>query len=230
MGPRVLTRLFARIFRILFAPFVRFEFRGGACLRDHPTWILSANHRSVFDFPLAVVGLAHFDTFGRIMIASEFWRQPLWRWGADAVGAIPVYRTADPRGSLSAALAALQSGDSICIMPEGTLTWDPATPLSMGRVKSGVSRLAVGADVPVMPIALVGTEQVWPKGAKVPRLLGRRKVVVLRLADEPLWLSGDDHRHNATMVKAASESLIREATADLRAINPRYLPGLPAGG
>ncbi|MGI9017772.1 MAG: lysophospholipid acyltransferase family protein [Euzebya sp.] len=219
-------RFIARLFRILAWPFVRWEFRGGACIGDRDGWIFSANHRSVFDFAHAVVALAHFGKDARIMIASEFWDMPVYKWGVWAINAIPVYRTTDPRGAFQAAITALEDQDSICIMPEGRLRWDPDHPLKLGRLKSGVSRMAVGANAPIMPIALVGGERVWIRGLKFPRLRLRRQVVLCRVADEPLWLSGEDHRANCDKLREVQESLLRQATADLRALDPSYLPAV----
>lgn len=225
MSPQFLMRLIARIMLVLTVPFVRYEYRGGACLRDHDGWIMSANHRSVFDFVHAVVALHHYRWYARIMIAAEFWSQPHFAWGVKAIDAIPIYRKSDPKGSLSAVEAALSDGASVCIMPEGGLHWDPDNPLEMGPVRTGVARLAEATGVPVLPIALVGGERVWPKGARLPRFW-RRHVVVCRLTDEPLWLDGDDPRADAERVRQATQALIRQATADLQALDPSYLPEL----
>lgn len=223
MSPQLLLRGIAGMLWLLTVPFVRYEYRGGKAVYQHPNWVMSANHRSVFDFIFAVVALVHFRLYSRIMIASEFWDQPVWRWGVKAIDAIPIYRRSDPRGSFAAAKEALADGDSVCIMPEGELFWDPSRPTEMGPVKTGVSRLAVDTEVPVLTLGFAGTERVWPKGRKFPTFW-RRHTVVLRLADEPLWLTGDDHRSNADKVKAASESLIRQATRDLQELDPAYLP------
>ena len=218
-------RLIAWTFRVLTMPFIRYEFRGGACIRERDGWIFSANHRSVFDFPHAVIALEHFGKYGRIMIASEFWDQPQYAWAVKAIDAIPVYRQTDPQGSFAAAIAALRKGDNLCIMPEGSIKWDAADPLGLGVFKSGVSRLAVGAEAPILPIALVGGDRLWVARSKLPKLNPfRRKVVLIRVADEPLWLSGDDHRANAEKVREVQAALLREATRELQAVDPSYLP------
>lgn len=225
MATRTITSVIAWIFRLITLPFVRYEFRGGACLHQRDGWILSANHRSVFDFPHAVIALAHWRKDARILIASEFWNQPHYAWAVKAMKAIPVYRRSDPKGSFSAAVTALHDGHSICIMPEGRTHWDPARPLELLPFKTGVSRMAVGAEAPIVPIALVGGERVWAKGTTVPRLNAlRRKVVLCWVADEPLWLSGDDHRGNAEKVREVQQALLRQATAELQRIDPDYLP------
>ena len=216
-----IIRLIAGIFRLITLPFIRYEFRGGARLHDRDAWILSANHRSVFDFPHAVMALAHWRKDARILIASEFWDQPVYAWGVKAIKAIPVFRRTDPKGSFSAAVDALCDGHSICIMPEGRLRWDSAAPLELGEFKTGVSRMAVDADAPILPIALVGGERIWPKGTRLPRLNPfRRTVVLCWVADEPLWLSGDDHHANAEKVREVQQSLLRQATAELDRLDP----------
>jgi 1-acyl-sn-glycerol-3-phosphate acyltransferase len=99
-------------------------------------------------------------------------------------------------------------------MPEGRLHWDPEQPLSTGRAKTGISRLAVGADVVVLPAALVGTEQVFPAGAKVPHLNPfRRKRVIVNVCDEVMVLTGDDHAGNAESVMAEIRRLMADAAA-----------------
>lgn len=227
MSSQMRLRLVAWVLRLLCMPFVRFESRGGARLGERDGWILSGNHRTVFDFAHAVIGLHHFGKDARILVADEFFAHPLYRYGVKMIDAIPVYRTADPKGSFEAAVAALRDGGNICIMPEGGMHFDPADPIELGRFKTGVSRMAVGAEAPVLPLALVGGDRLWPKGTTLPRVRPwRRQVVLLRVADEPLWLSGDDHRANADKVREVQTALLREATRDLQAIDPTYLPEL----
>lgn len=229
MSSHLRLRVVAWLLRLLSLPFVRFEVRGGECLRQRDGWILSGNHRTVFDFAHALAGLLHFGKDARILIASEFFDNPLYRPMVRLIDAIPVFRSSDPRGAYDAAVAALKAHDNICIMPEGTLTWDPAEPLALGRFKTGISRMAVAAGAPVLPLVLVGGERVWPKGRKLPTINPfRRRTVLLRLADEPLWLSGDDHRANAEKVREVQHALLAEATRDLQAIDPTYLPHLAA--
>lgn len=223
--PHLLLRVMAATIRLLARPFVRWEFRGGACLKERDGWIFSANHRTVFDFLHTIVAMDHFTQDGRILIASEFWRNLAYAPPLKAVKAIPVFRKTDPGGSFQAAIQALQDGDSICITPEGRLHWDPDHPLQLARFKSGVSRMAVGATAPVIPLALIGGERIWPKGNKLPTLrLFRRTTVMCYLADQPLWLSGDDHRANAEKLKEVQETLLRRATTELQTIDPTYMP------
>jgi 1-acyl-sn-glycerol-3-phosphate acyltransferase len=110
---------------------------------------------------------------------------------------------------VEAALSALRNGIPIVVLPEGKLHHDPDDLRSMGPTRTGVSRLAVGAQVPVVAAALGGTADVMPPGARLPRLNPfRRKHVICNVADEPIWLSGDDHRANTDLVMAAVQRLL----------------------
>ena len=97
-------------------------------------------------------------------------------------------------------------------MPEGRLHWDPDDPLSTGPSHTGVSRLVVEGHHPVVPAGLAGTERVLPARRKLPRFVPfRRKVVACVVADEPMYLDGDDHRANTDRVMAAIRDLLAEA-------------------
>ncbi|GAA3782605.1 lysophospholipid acyltransferase family protein [Plantactinospora mayteni] len=91
------------------------------------------------------------------------------------LGAIRVER-AGGRAALSAfdgAIPVLRAGDLVAIYPEGTRSPDGR----LYRGRTGVARLALAAEVPVIPVGMIGTERVQPIGARVPRL-GTGKVIV----------------------------------------------------
>lgn len=209
--PESRLRWIARVLKVLTAPFVRYEIRGGACAAELRVGIVAANHRSLFDVVAGLIALHHFGRYVRVLIAREFFDK---RWTGllcRAIGAVPVDH-GDSGPVLDVAVAALRDGIPLLIMPEGKLHWDPERPMSTGRAKTGISRLAVGADVVVLPAALVGTEQVFPATAKVPRLNPfRRKRVIVNVADEPMRLTGNDHTANAESVMAEIRRLMVEA-------------------
>lgn len=209
--PESRLRWIARILRVVTAPFVRYDIRGGGCVPQHQVGIVAANHRSLFDVVAGLIALHHFGRYVRVLIAREYvegkWTAPLCR----AIGAIPVDRS-DSGRALDAAIAALRSGVPILVMPEGRLHWDSEQPLSTGPAKTGISRLAVGAEVVVLPAALVGTEAVFPAHAKFPHLNPfRRKRVIVNVCEEVMVLSGDDHAANAEAVMTEIRRLMADA-------------------
>jgi 1-acyl-sn-glycerol-3-phosphate acyltransferase len=137
--------------------------------------ILASNHRSFIDSmviplvaPRQVVFLAKSDYFTGTGV-----RGALNRWLFTALGSVPVERddTRAAQASLDAALALLREGKAFGIYPEGTRSRDGR----LYRGRTGVAWLALTAGVPVVPVALEGTEQIQPVGARVPRI---RKVTV----------------------------------------------------
>nr|WP_246335641.1 lysophospholipid acyltransferase family protein [Microcella alkalica] len=84
------------------------------------------------------------------------------------VGAIPVERGAGKaaQDALDAGLARLQAGQPFSIYPEGTRSRDGR----LYRGKTGVAWLALTAGVPVVPVALRGTQDLQPVGSRRIRL------------------------------------------------------------
>lgn len=210
VGPERVLAWLARILAVLTAPFVRYELRGGACARDLKVGVIAANHRSMFDVVAGLICLHRFGHYPRLLIERKYVERGFVGWCARAIGAIPVDRDGDRTAALGAAYTALERGVPILVMPEGRLHWDPQDPVSTGPAKTGVSRLACDR-VPVVPAALAGTEVVMPAGARVPHLVPlRRKVVRCNVADEPLWLQGEDHRANTELVMKEIRALLAD--------------------
>jgi 1-acyl-sn-glycerol-3-phosphate acyltransferase len=209
VNPERILSWLARILRFLTAPFIRYDIRGGRCAQELDCAVIAMNHRSMFDVVVGLIALDHFHHYPRLLVERAYvesrWTAPFAR----AVGAIPVDRIKGGGTSVDDALDALRSGISIVVMPEGRLHHDPDDPSTTGPARTGVSRLAVGSGRPVVPVGTTGTTQVLPYGARLPRFNPfRRKTVVCHVADDPLWLSGDDHRANTDEVMAAIRALM----------------------
>lgn len=130
--------------------------------------ILAANHLSFVDSlfmplmaPRDVVFLGKADYF-------ESWRTA---WFFKAVNVIPVRREGGSAGeaAILAGIRALREGRVVGIYPEGTRSPDG----HIYRGKTGVARMALEAQVPVIPVGIFGTPEIMPLDAKVPRLKGQ---------------------------------------------------------
>ena len=126
--------------------------------------ILASNHRSFVDsvvipcvVPRKVVFLAKSDYFTGTGVKGAV--QRAWFEG---LGMLPVDRD-DTRAaidSLDTALEVLGNGDAFGIYPEGTRSRDGR----LYRGRTGVARLAIETGVPVLPVAVLGTDIVAPPG------------------------------------------------------------------
>ena len=132
--------------------------------------IICGNHRSYFD-PLAVgYAIARRGRPVRFLGKKEVFDAPVVGDVARAMGGIRVERGTGSDEPLKEAASALRAGELVAIMPQGTIPRGRAffDPVLKGRW--GAARLAAMTRAPVIPLGLWGTEQVWPRNAKVPNL------------------------------------------------------------
>ncbi len=114
--------------------------------------VLVANHMHLLDPPLVAASCRR-----RLhpMAKRELFETPLIGWFFWAYGAFPVRRYSADIGALRAARNHLRNGDAVMMFPEGTRSSGglrPALP--------GAAMVALLAGVPVVPVAITGTEAI----------------------------------------------------------------------
>lgn len=216
MQPERALAALARLARILTSPFVRFDIEGGTGLNERVgACVIVTDHRSLFDVVAGLIVFHRYRRYPRVLIEKKYvdskWTRPFAR----AIGAIPVDREAGGGAAFAAAEAALRSGLSILVLPEGRLHWDPAHPITTGRASTGASRLAAQADAPLVAAGIVGTERVWPATNKLPSFnpFHRRRLVSVRVGDDAFVPDGEDHRERTDQLMAEVRRLMSEALA-----------------
>ncbi len=142
--------------------------------------IVVANHTSFADgILLALVG-RRLGRSLRLMATGGVFRSGLVGPLARRLGFIPVLRgTGSAASSLDAAAVALEAGEAVGLFPEGRITRDPHH--WPERSKTGAVRLALRTGAPVVPVALVGAQQVVGQSGIARRLL-RNTVLRPRVA------------------------------------------------
>jgi putative phosphoserine phosphatase/1-acylglycerol-3-phosphate O-acyltransferase len=152
-------------------PYARFDISGVENIPAAGPAIVVGNHRSYFD-PMALgMALAKRGRPVRFLGKKEVFDAPIVGQLARAMGGIRVERGTGSDEPLAEAAAALEMGEIVALMPQGTIPRGPAffDPVLKGRW--GAARLAALSGAPVIPIGLWGTEQVWPRSERLPNLL-----------------------------------------------------------
>ena len=155
----------------LFFPYAKFDIDGVDNIPTSGPAILVGNHRSYFDPVAMAVTIARTDRTVRFLGKKEVFDAPIVGQIAAAMGGIRVDRGTGSDEPLKAAAEALERGDMVAVMPQGTIPRGKAffDPVLKGRW--GAARLAAMTGAPVIPVGLWGTEKVWPRSARVPNVL-----------------------------------------------------------
>lgn len=167
----------------------RIEIEGGENLPVDGPYVLAPNHYSEIDPLIIAVATWRMGRAPRFMAKESLFRVPVLGWALRATGMIPVARASTSgtaRQTLDAAEALTTGGRGVIVYPEGTLTRDPD--LWPMRGKTGAVRLALEADVPVIPVAHWGVQKIMPRYGKGLSLWPPRKRVRVRVG-EPVDLS-----------------------------------------
>lgn len=223
-------RALVRVLRPPVRALTRHEWHGAEHLPPHGQgFIVASNHVSEFD----PITLAHFlvdhGYTPRIMAKESLFRTPGLGTLLRGVGQIPVARGGSRAAeSLEVARRVLEEGACVVVMPEGTLTRDPALWPMQG--KTGVARLALMAEVPVLPVGQWGAHHLLAPYARVPTRPWARHRVQVRMGP-PVDL--DDLRsgpRTATALREASARIIHDISAlvgEIRGENPPETPFRP---
>ena len=201
--PQRIVQLFAQ--PALF-PWVRFDVGGLENIPAAGAAILVANHRSYFD-PLAIgYTLAKAHRPVRFLGKKEVFEAPVIGPIAKSFGGISVDRGSGSDAPLAAAIKALEGGELVAILPQGTIPRGPAffEPELKGRW--GAAKLAAEADVPVIPIGIWNSEAVWPRNSRTPNMLalGHPPTVTVRVG-KPVSL---DHQSADADTKAIMAAIV----------------------
>jgi 1-acyl-sn-glycerol-3-phosphate acyltransferase len=124
--------------------------------------IVASNHVSALDGPiLAIVIARERRRMTRFVTGAEFFERPAYGWILRLFRQIPIRRGTGDDRALDEAVGTVRSGAVAGIFPEGRVNANPDDGLQRGR--TGVGRIARAADVPVVPVAIWGTQHRWPR-------------------------------------------------------------------
>ncbi len=198
LAPRRRRRLYVAL-RAVLVLLLRFAFRmevkGAENIPKRGGVIMAPNHRSLIDHP--VVGCI---TKRQVwfMGKEELFKSPMAARLLRALGAFPVRRGRPDRASLQRGLELLRDGEVVGIYPEGTRRPENR----FEQLEEGFAYIAMKSAAPIVPVAISGTEAVFPRGRKLPKFVKIRVVI------------GEPFRLGEMASGVLPRGRIREATAE----------------
>ena len=193
----------------------RYRIQDGDKLPASGAFILAPNHYTEIDPVVIGVVMWKLGRMPRYLTKASLFKVPVLGWFLRKSGQIPVERAGVVRGRdpLAAAQQLAHKGLAVVIYPEGSLTRDPAMwPM---RGKTGAVRMALEANVPLIPVAHWGAQQIMPRYAKRISFFPR-KTVRIKVGD-PVDLSAFKDRGLDSSVLNEATGVLMDAIAALLA-------------
>lgn len=161
--------------------------------------LLVANHQSHLDPPIIAVSTPRTQW---ILARVGLFRNRFFGWLIRTLMALPIDESAGDIRAIRQATEKLEMGEALCLFPEGSRSPDGA----MRPFKRGAVLLIRRSRCPIVPVAVEGCFDAFPRGARLPRLFGQRTGVMFGrpIAHDDLMREGAD---------AALERLEREVDA-----------------
>jgi 1-acyl-sn-glycerol-3-phosphate acyltransferase len=176
---------------------VRVEVAGRERLDPHQTYIFMANHVSNLDPPVLMPEIPNRTS---VLVKMELFRIPIFGYAMRLAHLVPVDRANRDAAVASVRNAAevVRAGFSMMVFPEGTRSRD-------GRLlplKKGPFYLATESGCPIVPVTILGTYEILPKG----KFLVRGELATARLIfHQPIW--PQDYPDRDALMDAVSERI-----------------------
>ena len=214
----------ARLFRLLVT---RVRVQGLEHLPARGPYLLCPNHQSFID-PFVLGGVLPYRTFVEMFAvgAAEYFQTPLMAWVARQINVVPVDADASLVPAMKASAFGLAHGKVLLLFPEGERSIDG----TVKRFKKGAPILAQHLGVPIVPVALRGLYEIWPRGQAIdvaPRLAVERPPRAHRH-----WPA--DRHHQERRLRRGGDAAARHRRCDVAAalsrVSRRVVPKTTMSG
>jgi 1-acyl-sn-glycerol-3-phosphate acyltransferase len=204
----------------------RFDMTGTEHVPREGGALLAFNHVSYLDFIYGGLAANPSGRLVRFMAKREVFDHAVGGPIMRSMHHIQVDR-GDGLASYRSAVDLLRGGEAVGIFPEATIS----RAMELKEFKSGATRIAAAAGVPLVPVILWGTQRLMTKDH--PRDLSRGTTIAIRVG-EPLHPSGDDPAAEAAQLHTVMSRLLDETIAAYPAAEQPpgswWLPARHGGG
>ncbi len=156
------------ILRRFLAPIIKFwikEANGIGNIPKDRNFIIAANHTSYMDhLIIGAIFIKHLNKKIHFLSKKEHFDNVFKRAWHTYAGAIPIDRR-NGKDAIEKAVKSLLEGKIIAIHPEGTRSLDG----KLQKAKTGIARIALQSKIQVVPVGLIGTFEILPKGKYIPK-------------------------------------------------------------
>jgi 1-acyl-sn-glycerol-3-phosphate acyltransferase len=169
--PPILYQALRWIAIFVFHSVARIRLRGLYNVPTSGAFIIASNHLSWTDIPLIPLHLRRKVVY---MAKEEYFKNPKMRWIVRFLGSFPVKRGEGDRQALRTGEEQLKKGNILVIFPEGTRSRKHI----MAQAHAGMGMIALRTGVPVVPVAIWGSEYALKKfGAPITIAYGQPLVL-----------------------------------------------------
>lgn len=158
--------------------------------------IVATNHVSRLDIPVLFVNPTRPDITA--LVANKYLNYPLFRWFAEAAGAIWLDRSQADFAAFSQSMEVLRSGKALGIAPEGTRS----TTHALIEGKAGTVLLAQRSGLPVVPVGIAGSDTATAK------ILTFGKPTITAVFGKPLTLPPVPRENRAEVMQQQTDEIM----------------------
>jgi 1-acyl-sn-glycerol-3-phosphate acyltransferase len=184
----------------------RITYRGLEHLPATGGAVVAINHTGYVDFLPAALAAKNRGRRMRFMIKAEMTEVKVVGWLIRRSGTIPVERQAGA-GAYAVAVESLRRGEIVGVYPEATISRS----FELKEFKTGAVRMAVDAQVPIVPLIVWGAQRMWTKDH--PKALGRNNIPIVVSIAEPIAPNGTIEELSTAM-RSEMTQVLHAAQAD----------------
>ena len=145
-----------RLFSLTFFKFFHFFRTSGADSLPPGPLILAPNHASYLDPPATGCGLFRVTYY---LARHTLFKPPIASWLLPSIGSIPVNQNSPGPSSLKNIFEVFKNKGTLVLFPEGQRTFDG----NLRKAEPGIGMIAARANVPVVPVHIIGSREAMPR-------------------------------------------------------------------